>query len=46
MNPRWWGAFPILFQNVACVRSRHPLNDPPFLVRRNDLITAGPPVRN
>jgi murein DD-endopeptidase MepM/ murein hydrolase activator NlpD len=33
--------FPILFKDVTCLRSGHPLQNPPFFVRRNDRIICG-----
>jgi murein DD-endopeptidase MepM/ murein hydrolase activator NlpD len=33
--------FPILFQNVTCLRGGHPLADPPFFVRHNDRLIDG-----
>jgi tRNA A-37 threonylcarbamoyl transferase component Bud32 len=38
--------FPILFRDVTCVRSKHPLADAPFFVRHNDIITSEPPAEN
>ncbi len=32
--------FPILFEHVTCLRSHHPRRDPPFFVRRNDVIVS------
>jgi tRNA A-37 threonylcarbamoyl transferase component Bud32 len=34
--------YPILFRDVTCVRSKHPREDAPFFVRRNDRIISEP----
>ena len=34
--------YPILFRDVTCLRSKHPLADPPFFVRHNDIIVSEP----
>jgi murein DD-endopeptidase MepM/ murein hydrolase activator NlpD len=38
--------YPILFRDVACVRSERPRADAPFFVRRNDRIISGAPPEN
>jgi tRNA A-37 threonylcarbamoyl transferase component Bud32 len=34
--------YPILLRNVTCVRSKRERTDPPFFVRRNDVINSSP----
>jgi predicted Ser/Thr protein kinase len=36
--------YPILFRDVACIRSKRPRADPPFFVRHNDIIISDPPA--